>query len=160
MFYYDDFIRNRNNTKGTLIIVLFRISNFFCSNSFRKFIGFPIRLFYTFVVQWLLGIDIADTTNIGPGLSVFHGIGLVINSKSIIGKNVTLRHNTTIGNSRSGGSCPIICDNVNIGANSVIIGGITIGENAVIGAGSVVVKDVPANCIVAGNPAKIIKYTN
>lgn len=44
-----------------------------------------------------------------------------------------------------------------IGSNATIICGITIGENAMIGAGAVVTKDVPANTIVAGNPAKFIK---
>ena len=44
-----------------------------------------------------------------------------------------------------------------IGANSVILPGITIGENAMVGAGSVVTKDVPDNSVVAGNPARIIK---
>jgi acetyltransferase-like isoleucine patch superfamily enzyme len=45
-----------------------------------------------------------------------------------------------------------------IGSGATILGNVTIGENAIIGAGSVVTKDVPANTIVAGNPAKFIKY--
>lgn len=56
-----------------------------------------------------------------------------------------------------GGKRPIIGDNVTIFANSVVIGGITIGDNSQIGAGSVVIRDVPDNCIVAGNPARIIR---
>lgn len=47
---------------------------------------------------------------------------------------------------------------VSIGSNATILCGITIGENALIGAGSVVTKDVPANTVVVGNPAKVIKY--
>lgn len=47
--------------------------------------------------------------------------------------------------------------NVWIGGNVTVIGGVTIGDNAVIGAGSVVVKDIPANCVAAGNPCKVIK---
>lgn len=52
----------------------------------------------------------------------------------------------------------MIGDNVSLGANVTIIGNIHIGNNVVIGVGSVVVKDVPDNCVVAGNPAKVIKY--
>lgn len=52
---------------------------------------------------------------------------------------------------------PWIGDNVDFGANVTCIGNIHIGDNAVIAAGAVVVKDVPANAVVAGNPAKIIK---
>lgn len=51
-------------------------------------------------------------------------------------------------------------DNVTVGANAVIIGNITIGNNVIVGAGSVVVKDVPDNAIVAGNPARIIKFNS
>lgn len=46
---------------------------------------------------------------------------------------------------------------MNIGSNSCIIGHVTIGDNVIIGAGSIVVKDVPSNVVVAGNPAKIIR---
>ena len=45
-----------------------------------------------------------------------------------------------------------------IGSGATILGNVTIGENAIVGAGSVVIKDVPANSIVAGNPARVIKY--
>jgi UDP-2-acetamido-3-amino-2,3-dideoxy-glucuronate N-acetyltransferase len=50
-----------------------------------------------------------------------------------------------------------VCNGASIGSNATIICGVTIGENAIIGAGSVVVKDVPANTIVAGNPARILR---
>jgi len=54
----------------------------------------------------------------------------------------------------------IIEDGVFIGVNSVILPGVKIGKNAIIGAGSIVTKDVPPNAVVAGNPAKLIKYIN
>ena len=53
-----------------------------------------------------------------------------------------------------------ICENVWIGENAIILPGVEIGKNSIIGAGSVVTKNVPENCIVAGNPAKIIKKYN
>ena len=56
------------------------------------------------------------------------------------------------------GAAPTIGNNVNIGSNTCIIGGISIGDNVIIGAGSVVVKDVPSNVVIAGNPARIIRH--
>lgn len=55
---------------------------------------------------------------------------------------------------------PVIGDNVTLGANVTIIGDVHIGNNVIIGAGSVVVKNVPDNCVVAGNPAKVIRKMN
>lgn len=57
----------------------------------------------------------------------------------------------------AGNCAPTIGDNVTIGANAVIIGDIMIGNNVTIGAGAVVTKSIPDNCIVVGNPARVIK---
>lgn len=54
----------------------------------------------------------------------------------------------------------VIEDDVLIGARSIILKGVTIGARSVIGAGSVVVKDIPSDCIAAGNPCKVIKFIN
>jgi acetyltransferase-like isoleucine patch superfamily enzyme len=51
-----------------------------------------------------------------------------------------------------------VCEGASIGSGSTILANITIGENAIVGAGSVVTKDVPANAIVAGNPAKVLRF--
>lgn len=156
-FISQDWSNNKGNTKGKIFSFFFRIANYSSKNSFLKILFLPYRAIYTFFFDYLMGFEIPYDTQIGKGIRVFHAQGIVINSKTIIGKNVTIRHNTTIGNAKSDGTCPKIMDNVNIGANTVIIGDITIGEGAVIGAGSVVIRDVPPHSIVAGNPAKIIK---
>ena len=107
-----------------------------------------------------LHFKIFSSTQIAGGLVFFHPYGTVINAKQI-GKNFVFRNGLTIGNKNNNNNLlPIIGDNVEVGANVVIIGDINIGNNVIIGAGSVVVKDVPSNVIIAGNPAKIIKELN
>jgi serine acetyltransferase len=83
----------------------------------------------------------------------------VVHKHALIGENCTLRHSTTIGNAKEGGNCPVIGDNVEIGAHVCIIGDITIGNNVVIGSGSVVVASIPSNSLAVGNPARVIKST-
>lgn len=105
--------------------------------------------------------DFFPCDNIGGGVYPAHPYATILNAK-YIGKNFSFRQCTTIGNKKDGDKdgCPTIGDNVSLGANVCIIGNIRIGNNVIIGAGSVVVKNIPDNVIVAGNPAHIIKEIN
>lgn len=98
-----------------------------------------------------------DTLVTGGGLFFYHPYSTVVNAKSI-GENCSIRHLTTIGNKGYDEEAkPTILNNVDIGANAIIIGNIVIGNNVIIGAGAVVTKNVPDNCVVVGNPAFIVK---
>ncbi len=95
---------------------------------------------------------IFGSTKIAGGIVAFHPFATVINAESI-GSNFIFRNSTTIGNKNNDNSLiPVIGNNVEIGANAIIIGKIIIGDNVIIGAGAVVTKDVPSNSIVYGNP--------
>jgi len=140
-----------------IFVLFFRISHFFSRSLLLRIIGLPVRIVFK-ILSILFSIDLSDKTRIGKNFKIDHGQGLVINYKTIIGDNVILRQNTTIGNKGQGDlKCPIIGNNVNIGANVVIIGNIEIGDNCIIGAGSVIIKNIPKNSIVVGNPGRVIK---
>lgn len=119
------------------------------------------------IASWLIGwwrpkdryFDISFTTKIEGGAYFAHPRSTGINANHI-GKNFSARQLTTIGNKRDGDNKnrPWIGDNVTLGTNVTIIGPIHIGNNVIIGAGSVVVKDIPDNCIAVGNPCKPIKF--
>jgi putative colanic acid biosynthesis acetyltransferase WcaB len=153
IIYKEDVVLNKNNTKGLFLVLFYRISHAFSSTFMLRLVGFPVRSLYRLIVIWLLGCDLPDKIKAGKGLRIYHGQGLVINKNTIIGSFVTLRQNTTIGIAKSGERSPCIEDFVDVGANSVIIGDITIGKGSVIAAGAVVCQDVPPNSLFAGNPA-------
>lgn len=100
------------------------------------------------------GVYIPRNTSIGGGLVIWHPISIVINPKAIIGKNCDLFQMVTIGEWNH--SAASIGDNVYIGPNTSIVGGVMIGNNVKIGSGTVVIKDIPDNCTSVGNPNRNI----
>ena len=115
--------------------------------------GFISRYFFNhFKRKW--GLHIPYNTDIGPGLIIWHPVGVVINPKVKIGANCSIFQFVSIGEEK--GKNATIGDNVIIGPNVSIVGGVNIGDNVKIGAGTVVIKDVPDNCTTVGNPNRII----
>lgn len=105
-------------------------------------------------VSWQHGLQIPPETQIGYGLYLGHHMGVVIHPNAKIGNNCNIQQFVTIGSNHN--TPATIGNGVWIGPNVVIVENVTIGDNSRIGAGAVVVKDVPANCTVAGNPARVI----
>jgi serine acetyltransferase len=126
---------------------------------FRTLFYYRVGTIGNLLLSWYRPGDryftISYTTQIGEGINLVHPYATILNAESI-GKNFTCLHCTTIG--KSNGKKPVIGDDVTLGAHVCIIGGVHIGSNVQIGAGSVVVKDIPSNCIAVGNPAKPIKF--
>ena len=121
----------------------------------KKILLLPYYILFRFF-ESLLSISIPKEAVIGPGLRIWHFGQIFIHPDVIIGKQCTIRQGVTIGNKYEGSGCPCIGDNVDIGANSMILGGVKVGSNSTIGAMTLVNKDVPENCIAVGIPARII----
>jgi len=149
---------NRGNPRIQLLLACFRIAHRLRGPAGRKprWFAIPFGIFYRFLGEWILGIEIPWKTRIGNSLTIYHGYGLVINDGVRIGDNVVLRQNVTIGNLEVGGGCPFIADDVEVGAGATILGPITVGTGALIGAGAVVTRDVPDGAVVAGVPARVV----
>lgn len=115
----------------------------------------PARLVSQFS-RALTGIEIHPGATIGPGLFIDHGMGIVIGETTEIGEDVTLYQGVTLGGTGKdvGKRHPTIRDGVIVGTGASLLGPLEVGEGAKIGAGSIVVKDVPPNSTVVGNPGR------
>ena len=105
------------------------------------------------------GIEIHPGASIGRGFFIDHGDGVVIGETAVIGDNVTLYQGVTLGGTGKdvGKRHPTIGSNVTIGAGAKVLGPFTVGDNSKIGASAVVLKAVPPNCTVVGNPGRIVR---
>lgn len=106
------------------------------------------------------GVEIHPEAQIGERLFIDHGTGTVIGQTASIGNDVTIYHGVTLGGkgkpNEFGKRHPTIMQGAVIGAGAQVLGNITIGKNARVGANAVVLKSVPDNCVVVGNPARTL----
>jgi serine O-acetyltransferase len=108
-------------------------------------------------IQIVTGIELPCEASIGKRFRIDHFGGIIISGDTVLGDDVVVRNGVTIGLRRTGvrGS-PVIGNRVDIGAGAKILGSIAVGDDVAIGANAVVLKDVPANSIAVGVPARII----
>lgn len=119
-----------------------------------------IPMLITLLIFLMYNSKVPYQAKIGKGTKLgYGGVGVIIHSKSVIGDRCVISQHVTIGggNSKYPG-LPVIGDNVHISHGAIVFGGITIGNNVTIGANAVVNKPVPDNAIVAGIPARILRY--
>ena len=152
-----DWNANPRDPKARFVLIWFRIARAAWLNPLMpRVIKYGVAALYRVMTECFLGIEMRPKASVGPGLRLYHGFGIVINNDAVIGEDVVLRHGVTLGHTHPGGPCPIVEDRVEFGALAVALGGIRIGSDSLIGAGAVVLKDVPAYSVVAGNPARVV----
>jgi serine O-acetyltransferase len=106
----------------------------------------------------LTGIEIHPAAQIGEGLFIDHGMGVVVGETAVIGDDVMLYQGVTLGGTSRlhEKRHPTLNDGVVVGAHAQLIGAVDVGEGARIGAGSVVVTDVPPYSTVVGVPGRVV----
>ena len=143
---------------GVKALFFHRIANFFCIAKFGLLAKMISQL-----SRFFTGIEIHPKAKIGKNFFIDHGMSVVIGETSEIGDNVTIYHAVTLGGispsiksdeQRNNKRHPTLKNNVVVGSGAQVLGPVIVGENAKIGANAVVTKDVPANAVMVGIPAK------
>ncbi|MBQ9275021.1 MAG: serine O-acetyltransferase [Succinivibrio sp.] len=139
--------------KGPLALESWRVAHWLWQQGRRE-----MALFLQSLISMTLGVDIHPAATIGRGIMLDHATGIVIGETAVVGDLVSILHSVTLGGTgkERGDRHPKVGRGVMIGAGAKILGNISVGECAKIGAGSVVLKDVPAHATVAGVPAVVV----
>lgn len=105
------------------------------------------------ISAFLTGVDLECETQVGEGLHIVHGGGVSIHPQAVLGERVGIMHGVTIG-SNMGHGIPTIGNDVFIGCNASVLGGVKVGDGARVAANSLVITDVPAGATAIGVPAR------
>lgn len=155
---YDPAARNKFEViltySGFQALVMYRFAHFMYLHNYKLLARFVSQF-----AKFLTGIEIHPAAKIGSGVFIDHGEGVVIGETAEVGNNVVLYQGVTLGGTGKdrGKRHPTIEDGVMISAGAKVLGPFTVGKNAKIGAGSIVLKPVPANATVVGVPGRVVK---
>lgn len=160
-----DSVIERDPAARSRLEVYFLYSGFKAIRTYRK-----AHWFYQhdmkFIARYLsqrarhkTGIEIHPAAQIGKGLFIDHGMGVVIGETTVIGDNCTLYQGVTLGGTGKdhGKRHPTLGDNVMIGAGAKVLGPFRVGDNARVAAGAVVLDEVPDNATAVGVPARVVR---
>ncbi|NMB39460.1 MAG: serine O-acetyltransferase [Firmicutes bacterium] len=138
---------------GLHALFLHRIAHFFYRNHLKL-----IARLLSHINRFLTGIEIHPGAEIGKGVFIDHGMGVVIGETAVIKDNVTLYQGVVLGGTgkERGKRHPTVEKGAVIACGAMVLGSFTVGENARVGAGAVVLNSVPANSTVVGVPAKVV----
>ncbi|AIR67155.1 colanic acid biosynthesis acetyltransferase WcaB [Cedecea neteri] len=155
----EDIRANSWSLRPCCMVLAYRVAHF-CSVWRKKSVinnlwAAPVLLAYRFITECLFGYEIQAGATIGRRFTIHHGYAVVINKFVVAGDDFIIRHGVTIGNRGNSLACPVIGNGVELGANVIIVGDITLGNNVTVGAGSVVLDSVPDNALVVGEKARV-----
>lgn len=142
--------------KGFQALQCYRVAHYYWNRG-----RYHLALFLQSRVSEVFGIDIHPAARIGKGILMDHGTGIVIGETAVVGNNVSMLHEVTLGGTgkERGDRHPKIGNGVLIAAGAKILGNVKVGEGAKVAAGAVVLRDVPPHTTVAGVPAKPVGPT-
>lgn len=163
-----DAVMDRDPAARSRWEVFFLYSGFKAVRSHRK-ANWCYRHNLKFLARWIsqrsrkkTGIEIHPAAQIGKGLFIDHGMGVVIGETTQIGDNCTLYQGVTLGGTGKdhGKRHPTLGNNVLVGAGAKVLGPFTVGDNARVAAGAVVLSAVPEDATAVGVPARVVKIGN
>ncbi|MGC4110490.1 MAG: serine acetyltransferase [Nocardioides sp.] len=151
-----DWGANRGTPRIQVFLIFFRFAQLVRRRLGRRHpVSVAVALAYRAFGEGLVGCEIPVSVTAGPGLTIYHGYGLVVHQSTVLGARVTLRHGVTIGNDGRDDRAPVLEDDVEVGAGASILGDITIGEGASIGVHALVLHDVPAGARARASEATV-----
>ena len=139
---------------GLHAIWAYRLAHFFYLHKW-----FVTARIISTIARFFTGIEIHPGAQIGEGLFIDHGMGVVIGETTEIGDNCTLYQGVTLGGTGKdkGKRHPTLGNNVLVGSGAKVLGPVKIGDNARVAAGAVVLSDVPPNATAVGVPARVVR---